>query len=61
MKKFINILLAAAVTALAVVSCQKEEQIKPGTPDPEGCYGVYFPIQETSGSHIYSPSLYRGF
>ena len=59
MKKFINILLAAAVTALAVVSCQKEEQIKPGTPDPEGCYGVYFPVQETSGSHIYSPDMDR--
>lgn len=59
MKKFINILLAAAVTALAVVSCQKEEQVKPGTPDPEGCYGVYFPIQEASGSHIYSPDMDR--
>lgn len=59
MKKFINILLAAAVTALAVVSCQKEEQVKPGTPDPEGCYGVYFPVQETSGSHIYSPDMDR--
>lgn len=59
MKKFINILLAAAVTALAVVSCQKEEQVKPGTPDPEGCYGVYFPVQEASGDHIYSPDMDR--
>lgn len=59
MKKFINILLAAAVTALAVVSCQKEEQIKPGTPDPEGCYGVYFPVQEATGSHTYDPDMDR--
>ena len=59
MKKFINILLAAAVTALAVVSCQKEEQVKPGTPDPEGCYGVYFPVQEATGSHTYDPDMYR--
>lgn len=59
MKKFINILLAAAVTALAVVSCQKEEQVKPGTPDPEGCYGVYFPVQEASGSHTYDPDMDR--
>ena len=59
MKKFINILLAAAVTALAVVSCQKEEQVKPGTPDPDGCYGVYFPVQEASGSHTYDPDMDR--
>ena len=59
MKKFINILLAAAVTALAVVSCQKEEQVKPGTPDPEGCYGVYFPVQEATGSHTYDPDMDR--
>lgn len=59
MKKFINIILAAAVTALAVVSCQKEEQIKPGTPDPEGCYGVYFPVQEASGAHTYDPDMER--
>lgn len=59
MKKFINILLAAAVTALAVVSCQKEEQVKPGTPDPEGCYGVYFPVQESTGSHTYDPEMDR--
>lgn len=59
MKKFINILLAAAVTALAVASCQKEEQVKPGTPDPEGCYGVYFPVQEASGSHTYDPDMDR--
>lgn len=59
MKKFINILVAAAVTALAVVSCQKAEQVKPGTPDPEGCYGVYFPVQDASGSHIYSPDMDR--
>lgn len=59
MKKFINILLAAAVTALAVASCQKEEQVKPGTPDPDGCYGVYFPVQEASGSHTYDPDMDR--
>lgn len=59
MKKFINILLAAAVTALAVVSCQKEEQVKPGTPDPEGCYGVFFPVQEATGSHTYDPDMDR--
>lgn len=59
MKKFINILVAAAVTALAVVSCQKAEQVKPGTPDPEGCYGVYFPVQEATGSHTYDPEMDR--
>lgn len=29
----------------------------PGEPEVEGCYGVYFPAQEASGSHTYDPSM----
>lgn len=61
MKKFINILFATAVAALAVISCQKQEQetYTPGAADPDGCYGVFFPTQDASGSHTYDPSMER--
>lgn len=58
MKKLIYILSIAAVASLTVLSCQKEQEVNPRTPSPAevaGCYGVYFPTQEASGDHIYSP------
>ncbi len=58
MKKLIYILSIAAVASLTVLSCQKEKEVNPRTPSPAevaGCYGVYFPTQEASGDHIYSP------
>ncbi len=33
--------------SIASVSCVQEEPHKMGEPDNEGCYGVYFPAQET--------------
>lgn len=57
MKKFFSILTVAAVTLLAVVSCQKKEEAHvPGAPDVEGCYGIYFPVQGATGYHIYDPT-----
>lgn len=57
MKKFTNILMAAAVMALAVVSCVKEQENKPGAPDAENCYGVYFPQQEViEETQIFDPT-----
>lgn len=58
MKKLIYILSIAAVASLTVLSCQKEQEVNPRTPSPAevaGCYGVYFPTQEASGDHVYSP------
>ncbi len=57
MKKYINILFAATVAAFAVLSCSTKEKdpFTPGDPEENGCYGVYFPAQDASGSHIYSP------
>lgn len=56
MKKIINILSLVAVAAFTLVSCQKEaEKHEPGPQETAGCYGVYFPVQAASGSHIYSP------
>ena len=56
MKKIINILSLVAVAAFTFVSCQKEaEKHEPGPQETAGCYGVYFPVQAASGSHVYSP------
>ena len=35
-----------AVPFFAFASCDNEEEYKPGEPDVDGCYGVYFPSQE---------------
>ena len=55
MKKFRYFFLALAALAFAASCTQKEEPFQPGDPDVSGCYGVYFPVQEASGSHIFSP------
>lgn len=57
MKKYFKYILAVAAAAVAVAACNKVEEYQPGEPDVEGCYGVYFPSQEASGSHIYSPEM----
>lgn len=57
MKKYFKYILAVAAAAFAVAACNKVEEYQPGEPDVEGCYGVYFPSQEASGSHIYSPEM----
>lgn len=56
MKNIFKIFAIAAV-AFAALSCVKEQEHKPGEADLEGCYGVYFPVQEASGSHTYDPSM----
>lgn len=57
MKKFFSIFTVAALALLAVASCgKKEEAHVPGAPDVDGCYGVYFPVQEATGYHIYDPT-----
>ena len=45
-----------AVLPFMALSCAPEEVFNPGEPDLEGCYGVYFPTQEASGSHAIDPS-----
>ncbi len=39
--------MAFAAISFASVSCVQEEPHKMGEPDNDGCYGVYFPAQET--------------
>lgn len=49
MKKIYTILLAVASLVFILASCQvKETAHKPGEPDADGCYGVFFPAQEES-------------
>ena len=57
MKKFYTIILGA-VFSLAAVSCLPEAQDNwtPGEAEDAFCYGVYFPVQEAAGYHIYSPT-----
>lgn len=48
--------LMAAFSLLAV-SCQTEEPAYvAGAPELEDCYGVYFPSQDASGSHVFDPA-----
>ena len=57
MKKYIKSLAWIAALAFAVVSCQEKIQPhEPGEPEASGCYGVYFPAQAASGSHVYNPT-----
>lgn len=57
MKKIINIISLVAVAAFTLISCQKQvEPHQPGPAEVSGCYGVYFPTQAASGSHVYSPT-----
>ena len=56
MKKLAYILSLVAAAAFTVVSCEKEPEAHPfGPAETAGCYGVFFPSQEASGSHVYSP------
>lgn len=55
MKKLSSIIFALAALSFAAVSCQEEEIFQPGEPEESGCYGVYFPVQEASGSHTLTP------
>ncbi len=48
MKRFFKYILAAAAPVLAVAACVEEDIYQPGESDTEGCYGVYFPAQETA-------------
>lgn len=57
MKKIINIISLVTVAAFTLISCQKQvEPHQPGPAEVSGCYGVYFPTQAASGSHVYSPT-----
>ena len=56
MKNIFKTILMMAVLPFMALSCAPEEVFNPGEPDLEGCYGVYFPTQEASGSHAIDPS-----
>lgn len=60
MKTFYKILTLVAVSSLALVSCAKKElPYEAGAPELDSSYGVYFPVQEASGSHTYDPEMDR--
>lgn len=57
MKNIFKYILAAAAVSLAATACVEEEIHAPGEADLDGCYGVYFPAQDASGSHTYDPTM----
>ena len=46
-----------AAMSLATVSCVEEYQYEKGEADLDGCYGVYFPVQEAIADHTFDPSM----
>jgi len=56
MKALAKYIFALAAAAAVTVACKKENEYEWGKPDVEGCYGVYFPSQTTTGSHTLTPS-----
>lgn len=56
MKKISKLLFIFTALATLAVACKEEEQYEWGPEDVAGCYGVYFPTQEASGSHTYDPT-----
>lgn len=60
MKNLYRILIALLAFSFIAVSCKdKEYEYIPGEPDASGCYGVFFPTQDASGSHVYNPTMDR--
>ncbi len=60
MKNLYRILIALLAFSFIAVSCKdKEYEYIPGEPEASGCYGVYFPTQDASGSHVYDPTMDR--
>lgn len=55
--KSLKYILAMAAMSLFTVACVQETPYEKGEPDLDGCYGVYFPVQEAAGSHTFDPSM----
>ena len=56
MKKLIYIFSLIAAASFVLASCEKEKTPHEfGPKDVDGCYGVFFPVQEAAGSHAIAP------
>lgn len=47
MKNIIKYTLSFLAMSAMLLSCAKEDEHQPGEPEQDGCYGVYFPAQES--------------
>lgn len=56
MKNIFKSLIVLAAVSAAAVSCKETNEYEWGEGDLAGCYGVYFPVQEASGSHTLDPT-----
>ena len=57
MKNIAKYLFAIAAAAFTITACEKETEVKPGEPEVDGCYGVFFPKQDALGDHTYDPEM----
>lgn len=55
--KSLKYLLALAAMPFLTVACVEEEPYQKGEADLDGCYGVYFPVQEAAGAHTFDPTM----
>ncbi len=56
MKNIFKSLIVLAAVSAAAVSCKETNEYEWGEGELTGCYGVYFPVQEASGSHTLDPT-----
>ena len=61
MKNIYKIFTYLLILPLFALSCNQvtELEYEPGTAELPNSYGVYFPVQEASGSHTYDPEMQR--
>ena len=56
MKTIFKILYVAAAVSFLATACKTVEELEPAPQEADGCYGVYFPTQDASGHHVFSPT-----
>jgi hypothetical protein len=56
MKTIFKILYVAAAVSFLAIACKTVEELEPAPQEADGCYGVYFPTQDASGHHVFSPT-----
>lgn len=61
MKNIYKIFTYLLILPLFALACNQETELEyePGTAELSNSYGVYFPVQDASGSHTYDPEMQR--
>lgn len=61
MKNIYKLFTYLLILPLFALACNQETELEyePGTAELSNSYGVYFPVQDASGSHTYDPEMQR--